>query len=68
MSRFVIDGIKYQKISNDYFYALELFENEELIGYPIKNMIKAKCSIYDHVVYDSETESKWPSHLKLLVM
>ena len=58
MSRFVVDGIKYQKIGEDYFYAQELFENEELIGYLNKNMIEAERSIYDHVVYDSDTESK----------
>lgn len=58
MCRFVIDGIKYQKIGDDYFYAQELFENEELIGYLNKNMIEAERSIYDHVVYDSDTESK----------
>ncbi len=58
MSRFVIDGIKYQKIGDDYFYAQELFENEELIGYLNKNMIAAERSVYDHVVYDSDTESK----------
>ena len=58
MCRFVIDGIKYQKIGDDYFYAQELFKDEELIGYLNKNMIKAERSIYDHVVYDSDTESK----------
>lgn len=58
MCRFVIDGIKYQKIGNEYFYAQELFENEELIGYLNKNMIKSDRSVYDHVVYDSDTESK----------
>lgn len=58
MCRFVVDGIKYQKIGDDYFYAQELFENEELIGYLNKNMIEAERSIYDHVVYDSDTESQ----------
>lgn len=58
MCRFVIDGIKYQKIGEEHFYAQELFESEELVGYLNKNMIEAKRSIYDHVVYDSNTESK----------
>ena len=57
MRRFVIDGIKYHKIGNDHFYAQELFESEELIGYLNKNMIEAKKSTYDHVVYDSDVES-----------
>ena len=58
MCRFVIDGIKYQKIGDDYFYSQELFENEELVGYLNKNMIEAERSVYDHVVYDSDTESQ----------
>ena len=36
-------------------YTQELFENEELIGYLDKNMQEAKKSVYDHVVYDSES-------------
>ncbi|MDG1858015.1 MAG: restriction endonuclease subunit R, partial [Emcibacteraceae bacterium] len=58
MCRFVIDGIKYQKIGDDYFYSQELFENEELVGYLNKNMIETERSVYDHVVYDSDTESQ----------
>lgn len=57
MRHFIVDGIKYQKMDDKYFYAQELFETEELIGYLNKNMIKAKKSAYDHVVYDSEIES-----------
>ena len=58
MRSFVIDGIKYKKIGGECFYAQELFENQELIGYLNKNMIEAQRSVYDHVVYDSDTESK----------
>ena len=57
MRRFIVDGIKYHKIGNDHFYAQELFESEELIGYLNKNMIEAEKSAYDHVVYDSDIES-----------
>jgi type III restriction enzyme len=57
MRRFVVDGIKYQKIGDDHFYAQELFESEELMGYLNKNMIEAKQSVYDHVVYDSDVEA-----------
>jgi type III restriction enzyme len=57
MRRFIVDGIKYQKIGGEHFYAQELFESEELIGYLNKNMIEAQKSTYDHVVYDSEIES-----------
>lgn len=58
MRSFVIDGIKYKKIGDECFYAQELFENQELIGYLNKNMIETQRSVYDHVVYDSDTESK----------
>ena len=57
MRHFIVDGIKYQKIGNEYVYAQELFENEELNGYLNKNMLKADKSVYDHVVYDSDIES-----------
>lgn len=57
MRSFIVDGIKYQKLGDEHFYAQELFESEELIGYFNKNMIEAKKSTYNHVVYDSEIES-----------
>lgn len=55
MQGFIVDGIKYQKIGDQAFYAQELFESEELIGYLNKNMLQAEKSVYDHVIYDSET-------------
>jgi len=57
MRRFIVDGIRYEKIGNDHYYAQEMFESEELIGYLNKNMFEARKSAYDHVVYDSEVES-----------
>src|SRR3546814_17117306 len=35
----LVDGIKYQRVGVDTFYAKELFEQEELTGY-LKNMLK----------------------------
>lgn len=49
----IVDGIKYHRIGNEYFYAQELFETEELAGYLKKNMMEATKSVYEHVVYDS---------------
>ncbi|MFZ0566201.1 MAG: hypothetical protein WAM28_08470 [Chlamydiales bacterium] len=49
----LVDGIKYQRLGDKYYYAQELFEEKELTGY-LKNMIPSKKSVYDHVVYDSE--------------
>ena len=34
----LVDGIKYQRIGDEYYYAQELFEQEELTGY-LKNML-----------------------------
>ena len=48
----LVDGIKYQRIGDDEYYAQELFEQEELTGY-LKNMLAAEKSVYEHVVYDS---------------
>ena len=59
MRLFIVNGIKYQKIGESNFYAQELFEDKELSGYLDKNMLTAKKSIYDYVVYDSQVESEF---------
>ncbi len=52
----LVDGIKYQKLGDNQFYAQELFDQEELTGY-LKNMLMdTKKSVYENVVYDSTTE------------
>jgi type III restriction enzyme len=48
----IVDGIKYQRIGEDSYYAQELFEKEELTGY-LKNILEARKSVHEHVVYDS---------------
>ncbi len=48
----LVDGIKYQRLGDEYYYAQELFEQEELTGY-LKNMLSANKSVYEQVVYDS---------------
>ena len=48
----VVDGIRYQRLGDEHYYAQELFEQEELAGY-LKNMLTAtKKSVYEQVVYD----------------
>jgi len=59
----VVDGIKYQRLGDDYYYAQELFEQEELTGY-LKNLIDAKKSVYEQVVYDSDTEKAFADELE----
>ena len=56
MQHFIVEGIKYQKLGDDYYYAQELFEKEEVYGYLSKNMAEADKSVYDHVVCDSDIE------------
>ncbi len=49
----LVDGIKYQKIGDEHYFAQELFQQEELMGY-LRNMLKdATKSVFEHVVYDS---------------
>ncbi len=48
----LVDGIKYQRIGDEDYYAQELFEQEELTGY-LKNMLAATKSVHEYVVYDS---------------
>ena len=48
----LVDGIRYQRIGDEEYYAQEFFEQEELTGY-LKNMLEATKSVYEHVVYDA---------------
>lgn len=59
MQRFIVDGIKYEKIGDDFFYAQSMFDDEELFGYLNRNMLEAKKSVYEHVVFDSEVEAQF---------
>lgn len=60
----LVDGIKYQRLGDEQFYAQELFEKEELTGY-LKNMLNAEKSVYEKVVYDSDTERDFASQLEM---
>jgi type III restriction enzyme len=59
----LVDGIKYQRIGDDVFYAQELFENEELTGY-LKNMLPTNRSVYEYVVYDMGGEKEFAEQLE----
>ena len=60
----LVDGIKYQRLGDEHFYAQELFDKEELTGY-LKNMLMdTSKSIYEHVVYDSTTERDFADALE----
>jgi type III restriction enzyme len=64
MRHFIVDGIKYEKIGDDHFYAQELFEENELTGYLSKNMLKAKKSVYEQVIYDSDVEQEFAENFE----
>ena len=59
MRYLIVDGIKYEKLGDEEYYAQELFEDEELHGYLSKNMLESNKSVYDYVVYDSDVESSF---------
>lgn len=60
----LVDGIKYQRLGDEHYYAQELFEQEELTGY-LKNMLlDTKKSVYEHVVYDMGTEAAFAGQLE----
>jgi len=56
LHRLIVDGIKYERISGgdpDFEWQMELFKQDEIINYP--TAIQVKRSVYEYVVYDSET-------------
>ena len=59
----LVDGIKYQRIGDDSYYAQELFEQEELTGY-LKNMLETTKSVYDQVIYESGVEADFADQLE----
>ena len=59
----IVDGIKYQRLGDKQFYAQELFEQEELTGY-LKNLLDARKSVYEQVVYDSDAEAAFADQLE----
>jgi type III restriction enzyme len=48
----IVDGIRYQRIGDETYYAQELFETEELTGY-LKSMLDVTKSVHEQVIYDS---------------
>lgn len=59
----LVDGIKYQRIGTEDYYAQQLFETEELIGY-LKSMIDANKSVHERVIYQSDTERTFAEQLE----
>ncbi len=59
----LVDGIKYQRIGDEEYYAQQLFETEELTGY-LKNMLNASKSVHEQVIYQMDTERTFAEQLE----
>jgi type III restriction enzyme len=59
----LVDGIKYQRLGEEHYYAQELFEKEELTGY-LKNLLDSNKGVYEQVIYDSDTERTFGDQLE----
>ncbi len=59
----IVDGIKYQKLGAGDYYAQELFQTEEWIGY-LKSMVGSRRSVYEDVLYQSEVERRFAEALE----
>jgi len=53
--KFEIDGIRYIKLSGEEYYVQEVFDSEELLANLDKNAVAVGHSVYDYIIYDSET-------------
>lgn len=62
LNKLIVDGIKYEKIENDYF-EMRKFEIDEVKEYFIDKVINCKHNIYDIVEYDSEIERRFAESL-----
>ncbi len=60
----IVDGIKYERIGDESYFAQELFLEQELTGY-VRNMLEnaTKC-VYESVVYQSETERTFADRME----
>ncbi|MEK7721454.1 MAG: restriction endonuclease subunit R, partial [Elusimicrobiota bacterium] len=59
----IVDGIRYQRVGDEVYYAQELFNQEELTGY-LKNLLPATKSVYEYVVYDHGVEHSFAAQLE----
>jgi len=59
----IVDGIKYQRLGDEHYYAQELFEQEELTGY-LKTMLNAAKSVHEQVIYGSDVEATFADQLE----
>ena len=61
----IVDGIKYQRLGDDHFYAQSLLD-KETVGY-VRQMMEdsqEKC-VYDFVLHDSDVEAEFAKRMEL---
>lgn len=58
-----IDGIRYVKLAGEEYYAQEIFDSAEFIANLDRNAVPVDNSVYDHVIYDSQVESRFAESL-----
>lgn len=63
MSSFIVDGIKYEKLENE-FYGQELFDVKELTTHMKEGMVESTKSPYNFVVDDSNVEQNMAKRLE----
>jgi len=61
LHKLMIDGIKYEKLS-DQEYSMRLFEEKEIVSY-LNSRLEVEHSVYDAIVYDSEIERRFAEEL-----
>ncbi|HFL2038795.1 TPA: type III restriction-modification system endonuclease [Stenotrophomonas maltophilia] len=59
----LVDGIKYQRLGDDQYYAQELFQAEEM-GYLRNMLMNTEKAVYEHVIYQSDTERHFADELE----
>ena len=50
-----VDGIRYLKLNGEEYYVQEIFDSRELIANLEKNAVAVNNSVYDYIIYDSDT-------------
>ena len=60
----LVDGIKYQRLGDEDYYAQELFETGGADRLPEEHARRRSKSVYEQVVYDSDTERTFAEQLE----
>lgn len=60
----IIDGIKYERLGDSEYYAMSLFEDQELTAYIGENTVEVTRAPTEHIVYDSAVEKEFAEFLE----